>query len=568
MKYSGIGGQAVLEGIMMKNKDSYAVAVRKADGEIAVMKDTYVSMTEKVKLFSLPFIRGVFNFADSMILGMKTLTWSAGFVEGDEEEEEPGKFEKFLIDRFGEKLEEVLMAGVMVVSVFLAIAVFMVLPLLIAGVFRNFIHSDTVMAVIEGLIRIGIFIGYIKLISRMDDIKRTFMYHGSEHKCINCLEHGLTLSVENVRKSSKEHKRCGTSFLLIVMVISILFFMVIRVDNVWLRILSRIILIPVIAGVSYEVLRLAGTSNSKIMDIISRPGLWMQGLTTKEPDDSMIEVAIAAVEQVFDWKSYLEAKKPAEGGTEDFSARSARFEEFVSRREGREPLQQILGTQEFMGLSFLVNRHVLIPRQDTETLVELVLKEVKDREARILDLCTGSGCIAISLAALGGFRFVAASDISQEALETARENAGRILGDGGNESGKIRFRRSDLLDGFDREERFDVIVSNPPYIPSETIGGLEPEVREFEPRLALDGSADGLLFYRRLAGECGAFLNRGGRVYFEIGHDQGAAVSGLLEAHGFTDIKVRKDLAGNDRVVSAAKGGAGTAEAGWRESNV
>lgn len=310
MKYSGIGGQAVLEGIMMKNKDSYAVAVRKADGEIAVMKDTYVSMTEKVKLFSLPFIRGVFNFADSMILGMKTLTWSAGFVEGDEEEAEPGKLEKFLIDRFGEKLEEVLMAGVMVVSVFLAIAVFMVLPLLIAGVFRNFIHSDTVMAVIEGLIRIGIFIGYIKLISRMDDIKRTFMYHGSEHKCINCLEHGLTLSVENVRKSSKEHKRCGTSFLLIVMVISILFFMVIRVDNVWLRILSRIILIPVIAGVSYEVLRLAGTSNSKIMDIISRPGLWMQGLTTKEPDDSMIEVAIAAVEQVFDWKSYLEENFP------------------------------------------------------------------------------------------------------------------------------------------------------------------------------------------------------------------------------------------------------------------
>ena len=265
---------------------------------------------------------------------------------------------------------------------------------------------------------------------------------------------------------------------------------------------------------------------------------------------------------------YLEAKKPAEAKTADFSARSARFEEFVSRREGREPLQQILGTQEFMGLSFLVNRHVLIPRQDTETLVELVLKEVTDREARILDLCTGSGCIAISLAALGGFRFVAASDISQEALETARENAGRILGDGGNGSGRIRFQRSDLLDGFDREERFDVIVSNPPYIPSETIDGLEPEVREFEPRLALDGSADGLLFYRRLAGECGAFLNRGGRVYFEIGHDQGAAVSGLLEAHGFTDIKVRKDLAGNDRVVSAANGGAGTAEAGWRESNV
>ena len=310
MKYSGIGGQAVLEGIMMKNKDNYATAVRKPDGEIAIMKDTYVSMTEKVKLFSLPFVRGIFSFADSMILGMKTLTWSAGFIEGDEEEEEPGKLEQFLIDKLGEKLEGALMAAVMVFSVFMAIAIFMVLPLLIANVFRRFITSETVMAMIEGLIRIGIFIGYIKLISRMDDIKRTFMYHGSEHKCINCLENGLGLNVENVRKSSKEHKRCGTSFLLIVMVISILFFMVIRVDTIWLRIVSRIILIPVIAGVSYEVLRLAGTSNSKIMDIISRPGMWMQGLTTKEPDDSMIEVAIAAVEQVFDWKSYLEENFP------------------------------------------------------------------------------------------------------------------------------------------------------------------------------------------------------------------------------------------------------------------
>lgn len=310
MKYSGIGGQAVLEGIMMKNKDNYATAVRKPDGEIAIMKDTYVSMTEKVKLFSLPFVRGIFSFADSMILGMKTLTWSAGFIEGDEEEEEPGKLEQFLIDKLGEKLEGALMAAVMVFSVFMAIAIFMVLPLLIANVFRRFITSETVMAMIEGLIRIGIFIGYIKLISRMDDIKRTFMYHGSEHKCINCLENGLVLNVENVRRSSKEHKRCGTSFLLIVMVISILFFMVIRVDTIWLRVVSRIILIPVIAGVSYEVLRLAGTSNSKIMDIISRPGMWMQGMTTKEPDDSMIEVAIAAVEQVFDWKSYLEENFP------------------------------------------------------------------------------------------------------------------------------------------------------------------------------------------------------------------------------------------------------------------
>lgn len=309
MKYSGIGGQAVIEGIMMKNGDDYATAVRKPDGTIEVKKDTYVSLTEKVKILSLPFVRGIFNFADSMVLGMKSLTWSASFFE-DDEGSEPGKFELFLDKVFGEKLEKFLMAFVMVFSMILAIGIFMVLPMFLSNLFRTFIPSETVMAVLEGVIRIVIFIVYIKLISHMEDIKRTFMYHGAEHKCINCVEHGMPLTVENVRKSSKEHKRCGTSFLLIVMVISILFFMVIRVENVWLRAASRIILIPVIAGVSYEFLRLAGRSNSCFINALSRPGMWMQALTTTEPDDSMIEVAIAAVEEVFDWKAYLRENFP------------------------------------------------------------------------------------------------------------------------------------------------------------------------------------------------------------------------------------------------------------------
>ena len=314
MKYSGIGGQAVIEGIMMKNGDDYATAVRKPDGTIEVKKDTYVSLTEKVKILSLPFIRGVFNFADSMVLGMKSLTWSASFFE-DDEDSQPRKFELFLDKVFGEKLEKVLMAFVMVFSMVMAIGIFMVLPMFLSDIFRQFIPSETVMAVLEGVIRIAIFILYIKLISRMEDIKRTFMYHGAEHKCINCVEHGLPLTVENVRKSSKEHKRCGTSFLLIVMVISILFFMVIRVEDVWLRAASRIILIPVIAGVSYEFLRLAGRSNSCVINALSRPGMWMQALTTTEPDDSMIEVAIAAVEEVFDWKAYLKENFPESAGT-------------------------------------------------------------------------------------------------------------------------------------------------------------------------------------------------------------------------------------------------------------
>lgn len=310
MKYSGIGGQAVIEGVMMKNGDEYATAVRKPDGTIEVKKESYISMGEKVKFFSLPFVRGVFSFADSMILGMRALTFSASFFEDDEEDMEPSKFEKILEKIFGEKMEKALMSMVMVFSVVMAICIFMVLPMFLASIFQRFINSHTVMAILEGVIRIGIFVAYIKLVSRMDDIKRTFMYHGAEHKCINCLENGKELTVENVRNSSKEHKRCGTSFLLIVMIISILFFMVIQVDTIPLRVLSRVVLIPVIAGVSYEFLRLAGRSDSKLVNLLSRPGMWMQELTTKEPDDSMIEVGIASVEAVFDWRAFLDKNFP------------------------------------------------------------------------------------------------------------------------------------------------------------------------------------------------------------------------------------------------------------------
>ena len=310
MKYSGIGGQAVIEGIMMKNKQAYATAVRRPDGEIEVKKDTYVSLTEKVKFLSLPFIRGVFSFADSMILGMRTLTFSASFFE-DDEDGEPSRLEKWLDDRLGENLEKVLMSAVMVFSVIAAIIIFMVLPLGISSLLRPAVQSDTVMAFLEGIIRLAIFIIYIKAISNMEDIRRTFMYHGAEHKCINCIEHGMELNVDNVRASSKQHKRCGTSFLIIVMMISIVFFMV---ETVWLRIVSRILLIPVIAGVSYEFLRLAGRSDSAIVNLLSKPGLWMQNMTTKEPDDGMIEVAIAAVEAVFDWRAYLKENSSGFGG--------------------------------------------------------------------------------------------------------------------------------------------------------------------------------------------------------------------------------------------------------------
>lgn len=309
MKYSGIGGQAVIEGIMMRNGSRYSVAVRKPDGDIAVEVTERVPLTERYKIASLPFIRGSFSFAESLIVGMKTLMFSASFYE-DDEGEEPGKFELWLEKTFGDKLDKLIMGVSLVLSVIIAMVVFMWLPLTAAGLMKHFIKSDTLIALIEGLIRVGIFILYIKLISHTEDIKRTFMYHGAEHKCINCIEHGMPLNVDNVAVSSKEHKRCGTSFIVIVMIISILFFMVIRFDNTLYRLLSRIILLPVIAGVSYEFLRIAGRSDNKIVNLLSKPGMWMQGLTTYEPDDSMIEVAIAAVNAVFDWKEYQSENFP------------------------------------------------------------------------------------------------------------------------------------------------------------------------------------------------------------------------------------------------------------------
>lgn len=303
MKSSNIGGQAVLEGIMMKNKDSYAVAVRKPDGEIFVQKDEFHSVTGKWKgLTTVPFVRGVFNFIDSMVLGIKTLTFSASFYE-EEEGNTAGKMSEEEQAR-QEKKENLMMAGTVLFSVVAAVAIFMVLPYFLSSLMKPVIPSYHIRTVVEGFVRIGIFIIYILLISRMKDIQRTFMYHGAEHKCINCIEHGLPLTVENVRKSSRQHKRCGTSFLFFVLAISIILLLVIQVESPLMRIVVRIALIPVIAGISYEILKLAGSSDNPVINLLSKPGLAIQKLTTSEPDDDMIEVAIQAVEAVFDWRAY------------------------------------------------------------------------------------------------------------------------------------------------------------------------------------------------------------------------------------------------------------------------
>lgn len=310
MRYSGVGGQAVMEGVMMRNGDEYAVAVRKPDKTIEVKKFEYKSAKKTKGLRKIPFVRGVFNFIDSLYLGMNTLMYSASFFEDEEDDKKDlsamTEEEKTEYEKKKAKEEKAWMGGTVVLSIVLALAIFFALPYFLSGLFHKVISSEILIALLEGVIRLAIFIGYIVLISRNEDIKRTFMYHGAEHKCINCIEHGLELNVENVKNSSKQHKRCGTSFLLIVMLISIIFFMFIRVDSRILRLVLRLLLIPVIAGVSYEFIRLAGRFDNWFVNLISQPGLWMQKLTTIEPDEDMIEVGIASVEAVFDWKTWQE----------------------------------------------------------------------------------------------------------------------------------------------------------------------------------------------------------------------------------------------------------------------
>lgn len=302
MKSSNIGGQAVMEGVMMKNGAKYAVAVRKTDGEINVEVFDDHDDNEMVK--KIPIIRGVYAFITSLLIGMKTLMYSASFFEEDEEpKDEDDRNEN--VKEQGEFKEKAVMVSTMMISVLLAVLLFVILPYGLAYLFRQFITSITWLSVVEGIFRLGIFLLYVVLISHMKDIQRVFMYHGAEHKCINCIEHGFELNIENVRKSSRLHKRCGTSFLLIVMVVSIVFFAFIHIELPLLRLASRIILIPVVAGVSYEFLKFAGRSENKIVDFLSKPGLLLQKMTTSEPDDEMIEVGIASVEAVFDWKSFL-----------------------------------------------------------------------------------------------------------------------------------------------------------------------------------------------------------------------------------------------------------------------
>ena len=316
MKYSGIGGQAVLEGVMMRNQSDYAVAVRTPDGSIAVKEEKLKEKSDfGLKCRKVPLVRGVIAFVDSLTLGMKTLEYSASFLE-----EEEGKADKKAADgaagapaadekasaKKAENKENMTMLVSILLAAALCVGLFILLPMFLVSLLRPVIQSRFLISLLEGLLRVAIFLAYIAAISQLKDIKRVFMYHGAEHKCINCIEHGLPLDVTHVRASSKEHRRCGTSFLLFVMLVSVFVGIFLPKDVLWQRLLSRLIMLPVVMGISYEIIRWAGSTETKMADLMSRPGLWLQGLTTKEPEDDMIEVGIASVNAVFDWKAWQE----------------------------------------------------------------------------------------------------------------------------------------------------------------------------------------------------------------------------------------------------------------------
>ena len=595
-----IGGQAVLEGVMMRGKSSMATAVRDPEGAIQIESERLTPPKKSGRFLRLPFIRGVVNFVHSLIDGNRILMRSADVAVTDEDV--PSKAEKWLEEKHKINVSAIFDVIATVLGVILALAIFIALPQFLTG----FLPFDKTSVGLEGLwfnlieggIRLVIFILYILLISLIPSLRRVFMYHGAEHKTISCFEAGKELTVENVRGCSRVHDRCGTTFLFLVMIVSILVFSLANVAvGRWLyalvnerfhnltRIAFKILLLPIVAGVSYEVLRLLAKTKNKFFLIFKAPGLLLQRLTTREPDDSMIECAIAAFntvlkmeqdptvpERVFATSGKMSAllkntkKRFADNGIDEEDAewifaltlsipksavaseerilkvsQAKKIVKIADERLTGKPLWYIIGDTDFYGYKIKVDERVLIPRPETEELAALVVGVAEEGQS-ILDLCTGSGAIAVAvykeLEKSNRKAKVTAVDISADALELAKENAEA------NEA-EILFIQSDLFSRI--RGRFDIIVSNPPYIPSAEIQTLQREVKDYEPRLALDGGADGLDMYRRIAKDASKYLNRGGVLIMEVGAGQAQEVVKLFKSCAYS--MILKDFNNIDRYV-------------------
>lgn len=570
-KVSSIGGQALIEGVMMRGPSSMAMSVRDGNGVIQTESER---LKPRRWYHKVPLIRGVVAFGSSLYTGITTITRSAKVIGGEDEQLGNGA-----------------MSFAVFLGVLFAVVLFVLLPELAARLFNDYVYDNVlVKSLIAGVIRIIIFIIYLVAVSRVKDIKRTFMYHGAEHRTINCYESGMELTVENVQKCSTRHNRCGTTFLFIVMVVSILIFAVINwlLDIIFGDTLGnwsypvyfavKILFLPIVAGISYEVLKgVAKLPNNLFAKILRAPGLALQGLTTAIPDDDMAEVAIRSFVTVMrlendanyptikfgdiamqDVRKYVDNVLPdIEPAEKDWilcevlgvkrgelaMLRTISLNEYkkvrdvCERRRSGEPLDYITGKSYFYGQTIFVNKNVLIPRMETETLVAEAVKEIGEREIDVLDLCTGSGCIALALSANTHAR-ITASDISGEALEVAAKNLG-----GRN----VNIVRSDLFEAFPLSA-FDIIVSNPPYIRTGDLPSLSREVNA-EPRLALDGGEDGLEFYKKIIANASSYLKQGGKLMLEIGYDQAESVRQLMYMFGFGNVKIIADLDGNDRVI-------------------
>lgn len=581
----------MLEGVMMQGKTCMATAVRDPDGEIQIEAKRLKRGKKLSTACKIPLVRGVISLVLSLVRGTKTLMRSAA-VYGDEEEE-AGRLQKWLAEKFKLSLMDVVAGISALLGVVLAVAIFMVLPRVLVGLIAPV--QDTVWEyVLLGVFKLVIFIAYLWLILLLKDIRRLYMYHGAEHKTINAYERGVELVPEKVKECSRIHDRCGTSFLFIVLFINIVLISLATwsfseyvyhagnaVVKFFINFGIELVLLPLIAGVSYELLKFFAKFDNKFVDIFKAPGKLLQKtLTTREPDEEMLAVAIAAFKKVLEMDAdetvpesefvtsgvlskMLDATKKefAENGIDESDAEwiysivlnvkrselesgrtvkpseSKKISEYVRKRLTGRPLWYIVGDTEFYGCTIKVDERALIPRPETEILAETVVKSAENGD-KILDMCTGSGCIAVSVAKNCADKnvTVTAADVSDAAIMLAKENA--------EANGvKVNFVQSDLFDKV--RGRFNIIVCNPPYVKSGEIPALQREVREFEPKIALDGGADGLDFYRRLAKEVKSYLAKGGMLMLECGEGQ---TEEILKLFGKRDYAiVIKDFAGTDR---------------------
>lgn len=580
MRKCDVGGQAIIEGVMMRGAKGLATAVRTPSGEIEVKVKRTTPITKKYKILNIPIIRGAATLIDSLIIGINTLNYSASFFEEDEEE---SKFDAWLKNKLGDKgANDLIITLTMMVSFFVAAGLFLGIPTAIASIFKSIGLSPILLNLIESAIRIAILITYMYFISKLDDIYRIFQYHGAEHKTIFCYEAEEKLTIENVKKFGRLHPRCGTNFLFLTMIVSIILFTLTGWGGFWQRLILRIVLMPLVAGITYELIKWLGRTESKLGKFIAYPGLKLQELTTKEPDDEQLEVAIKSLmaaegieykktigELLIDGnkilkeanidtyildvqlllgkvlgkdKLYLITNKEKEVS----KIKEKEFYKLINQRKDKMPIKYILKSAEFMGLEFQVEEGVLIPRGDTEILVEETLKFIKnERKYDICDLCCGSGAIGISIAYLKENTNVDLIDYYEIPEKVTKKNIRKH-----NLDSRANFIKSDLLkEPISMNKKYDILVSNPPYIKDEVIETLMDDVKKYEPHTALSGGEDGLYFYKKIIDDSNKILKDNGVLAFEIGHDQGKEVSDLMVEKGYKNIRVIKDLAGHDRVV-------------------